>query len=151
MKIGKRKEKFITYSALLGNTSVGKTPSMEIAETAAYQIEEFKHPNLLIDTSESNSNSTICNGATVEATIQMLKDQGIYIYLFYFFSLKNYISLHFIFKGKIMSFLDEAGIFLGSLGRYSSGGSLYDRGVFLNQWNGPKHFNRDLKGVKTRL
>lgn len=50
-----------------------------------------------------------------------------------------------------MSYFDEAGIFLGSLGRYSSGGSMYDRGVFLNLWNGPNMFNRDCKGVKTRL
>lgn len=73
IKIGKRIEKFITYSALLSNTSTGKTPAMEIAETAAYNIEDYKNCD--------DKQSTICNGATVEATIQLLKDQGKYMNL----------------------------------------------------------------------
>jgi hypothetical protein len=50
----------------------------------------------------------------------------------------------------IISFFDEAAIFLGMLGRYN-GGAAYDRGIILNLFNAPTYFNRDLKGHKTRL
>ncbi len=36
------------------------------------------------------------------------------------------------------------------LGRYN-GGAAYDRGIFLNLFNAPLIFNRDLKCEKTRL
>ena len=52
--------------------------------------------------------------------------------------------------GPTLSLFDESSAFIGALGRYNNGGHSYDRGVFLQIFNGTT-YNRDLKGSRTRL
>ena len=67
-----------------------------------------------------------CAGATVEATCKLLKDLG-----------------------SILSLFDEASGFMQSFGLYKSGGSAYDRGIYLELFGARNKFRRDLKSEKT--
>ncbi|CAF1091689.1 unnamed protein product [Brachionus calyciflorus] len=111
-------ENFLLYTALLANASTGKSPAMRIFTDAAYEIEN----KLGIE----DSDSLIATGATVEATIELIKTLG-----------------------PILSMYDESSSFIGSLGRYTNGGTNYDRSIYLNLFNGIT-INRDLKCGRTR-
>lgn len=76
----------------------------------------------------SGINSSLRNAATVEALVEMLKSNP-----------------------RIISFWDEASAFTGSLGRYTNGGVAYDRSIYLELFNGPERYNRDLKAATTQL
>jgi hypothetical protein len=67
-------------------------------------------------------------GATVEALISMLEENNC-----------------------ILSLFDEASAFYGSFGRYSNGGALYERSIYLELFNAKDTFRRDLKNKKTRI
>ena len=62
----------------------------------------------------------MANGATTESIKQMLSESQ-----------------------KVLSRLDEGGIFFGSFGRYNPAGVALDRAVYLELSNGPEIFNRD--------
>ncbi|CAF1002011.1 unnamed protein product, partial [Brachionus calyciflorus] len=112
-------ENFLLYTALLANASTGKSSAMRIFTDAAYEIEN----KLGIE----DSDSLIATGATVEATIELIKTLG-----------------------PILSMYDESSSFIGSLGRYTNGGTNYDRSIYLNLFNGIT-INRDLKCGRTRI
>lgn len=76
---------------------------------------------------KEDKESNIANGGTVEALIELIK------------------NLQFV-----LSMFDEGNAFLGSFGRYN-GGSSYDRSIFLELYNAPNFYNRDLKSARTRL
>ena len=128
-------ESFLFYTALLANPSTGKSPAMRIFSEASYEIEDF----LGIEEAKSglaNGNTNLkkikvlkilIKGATVEALVEILKNVG-----------------------PTLSLFDESSAFIGALGRYNNGGHSYDRGVFLQLFNGTT-YNRDLKGSRTRL
>ncbi len=46
---------------------------------------------------------------------------------------------------------DESSSFYGSFGRYSNGGALYERSIYLELFNGKETFRRDLTKKKTRI
>jgi hypothetical protein len=61
------KQKFVFYTALLGNPSTGKTPAMDLVLDAVYELE--RHDNIPDDESQ------LANEATVEGLIDLLKKQ----------------------------------------------------------------------------
>jgi hypothetical protein len=46
---------------------------------------------------------------------------------------------------------DEASMLLGAFGRYSGGGALYERSIYLELANAGRAFKRDLKTERTRI
>jgi hypothetical protein len=51
----------------------------------------------------------------------------------------------------MLSLFDESSQFLGSFGRYTNGGSSYDRGVYLELFNGKDEYIRDLCNKSTHI
>jgi len=60
--------RFTTYSALIGEPSVGKSPALAVFEKAAYEIERVSVIGA--------DRSAICNAGTIEAVVEILKIQG---------------------------------------------------------------------------
>ena len=58
--------KFISYTALLGTPTCGKSPALKIFSKAAYEIERHQE--------KTDETSNLANGGTVEAVIEMLKN-----------------------------------------------------------------------------
>ena len=61
--------RFTTYSALIGQPSVGKSSALAVFEKATYEIERVSHIEA--------EKSAICNAGTIEAVVEILKRQGI--------------------------------------------------------------------------
>jgi len=51
----------------------------------------------------------------------------------------------------IKGFYDEASTLFGSLGRYTGGGSAYDKSYYNSLWGGPKNLKRDLKTGRSSI
>jgi hypothetical protein len=52
------------------------------------------------------------------------------------------INLYYI---DISGYYDEASTLFGSLGRYSGGGTAFDKSVYNTLWGAPRNIKRDLK------
>lgn len=93
-------------------------------------VDVFKNAAKAVEEANNiqSSKTSIRNPVTVEALVEIMKNQS-----------------------KILSFYDEASTFTGSLGRYNNGGVAFDRSVYLEMFNGPKEYNKDIKNVQTCL
>ncbi len=69
--------RFTSYSALIGEPSVGKSPALAVFEKASYEIERVS--------AIGADRSAIVNAGTIEAVVEILKRQGFY------YILQNYL------------------------------------------------------------
>jgi len=65
--------RFTSYSALIGEPSVGKSPALAVFEKASYEIERVS--------AIGADRSAIVNAGTIEAVVEILKRQGCYYIL----------------------------------------------------------------------
>ncbi len=71
--------------------------------------------------------SRIANCATIEGTIELLSKET-----------------------QLITYNDEFASFIGGMGRYNNGGKEFDRSVFLQLFNAPQYYKRDLKQGRTQ-
>ncbi|RNA24789.1 hypothetical protein BpHYR1_001524 [Brachionus plicatilis] len=115
------KETCVLYTSLIGLASTGKSPAMKIVKDAYRQVEKFS--------SVPYEKSKFINAATVEGLLRHTK------------SLKY-----------VLSFFDEASTFFGAIAMYKGASSAsYDRSVFLELYNGPDVYQRDISGERLVL
>ncbi len=86
--------RFTSYSALIGEPSVGKSPALAVFEKASYEIERVS--------AIGADRSAIVNAGTIEAVVEILKRQGCY------YILQNYLytsDINFILFTRMYYFI----------------------------------------------
>ena len=138
-----RVEGCILYSALIANPGTGKSKSIGLFEKAIKEIDEF----LEIDDDRIGLIKSmyilfffcylyfevlmIINfnaAATVEALIETLRKQNC-----------------------LLSLYDEGSMWFGQQGRYTNGGAIYDRSIYLDLYNCKRSFKRETELINPRF